>query len=640
MCGIAGYTHLDRSPSVSAIQAAIRALVHRGPDEQNTYTGTHCSLAAARLSIIDLPHGHQPMCSDAGDTILVFNGEIYNYRELRCELEKLGHRFRTRSDTEVVLRAFLEWDTKSFSRFRGMFAIAIWQASPKRLVLARDRLGIKPLYVCERRNDIYFGSEIKAILVHREMERRISLDGLNLFLAMNYIPGELTLLQGIRKLRPGTWLEWRAGTIRQQSFWTFRTEPNHDWSLEGAADALEPMLRESVREHLISDVPVGVWLSGGIDSSTILHYAAEQSRQPLQTFSVTFQRKTYDESRFIRQMVSHYGTRHHEIDVNSSLDLTATIEQLAYYNDEPCMDSSALPVWFLSRLTGSQVRVALSGDGADELFGGYSTYLADVLASHLRRVPASLLKVVRRAAQLWPVSDEKVSLEYCVKRLLSGCDLPPEQAHVYWNGTFASPERSAFFAKSSEAPLQALLCSVQRLPTNRDPLSAFFDYDNRYYLADDILCKVDRMSMAHSVEVRPPFLDHRIVEFSASLPDFLKIRRFTQKRVLKEAMKGKLPFSIIKRKKVGFDIPTHEWFRGALRPLLLDTLNAVTVRRTEMFRWEPIRELIQAHLDRRTNVGFHLWGLVNLFLWMRHWNVSDIATDKKESLCLKAAATD
>jgi asparagine synthase (glutamine-hydrolysing) len=640
MCGIGGYTHLNRPPAANTIKAVIDVLDHRGPDEQTTYTGHHCSLAAARLSIIDVLNGHQPMCSDTGDAVLVFNGEVYNYRELRDELENLGHKFRTHSDTEVVLHAFLEWDTESFSRLRGMFAIAVWQENRKRLVLARDRLGIKPLYVCEKDNDIYFGSEIKAILVHRGIERRLSPEGLNLFLTMNYIPGELTLLQGIRKIRPGTWLEWRAGTIRQEEFWTLRVEPNHKWSLETAADALDPMLRESVREHLISDVPVGLWLSGGLDSSTILHYAAEESSQPVQTFSVTFQGKSFDETRFIRQMAERYGTRHHEIDVNPSLELASVIEELAHYSDEPSMDSGALPVWFLSRLTGSRVRVALSGEGGDELFGGYSTYLADILAKRLSRVPLPLLKVARNMARLWPISDNnKASFEYCVKRLLDGCRLPPDEAHVYWNGTFSSSEREAFFPETSDAPLRALLGSLHSRPTNLDALSPFFEYDNRYYLADDILCKTDRMSMAHSVEVRPPFLDHRIVEFSASLPDRLKIHGFNQKRVLKEVMKGKLPPSIIKRKKIGFDIPTHEWFRGALRPLLQDTLNATTVQTTGIFRWEPIRELIQAHLDRQINVGFHLWGLVNLFLWMRHWNVNDIAVEEKGDLCLRAAAT-
>jgi asparagine synthase (glutamine-hydrolysing) len=621
MCGIAGFTHLDRRADPARIASAIDLLVHRGPDEQRTYSSRNCSLAAARLSIIDVPHGQQPMADDASGSVLAFNGEIYNHAELRQELESFGHQFHTRSDTEVVLRAFLQWDTACFSRLRGMFAIALWSNRENRLVLARDRVGIKPLYVHLRNRDIYFASEIKSLLIHPEIDRNLSLDALNLYLTLNYVPGELTLIEGIRKLAPGSWMEWRAGTVREERYWELNIEPTGPANLADAASQLDEILRQSVREHLISDVPVGVWLSGGIDSSTILHYAAGESSRPLNTFSVTFRGKSFDESRFIREMSERYGTEHHEIDLNSSADLPGAVEELTYYSDEPCSDSGALPVWFLSRLTGSQVRVALSGDGADELFGGYTTYLADSAARGLRRLPPSFLRMARRVAQYWPVSDEKVGLEYCVKRLLAGSHLPASEAHIYWNGTFTASERTPFFPSSSPEALRGVLSSVAPQENHNGSMAPLFAYDCRYYLTDDILAKVDRMSMAHSVEVRPPFLDHRIVEFSAGLPDSFKIKGLQQKRILRELMKHKLPAAVLRRKKIGFDIPTHEWFRGPLRSLLLDTLNADAVRDSGLFRWEPVQAMMQAHFDRRANIGFHLWGLVALFIWMKQWNV-------------------
>ena len=621
MCGIAGFTHRNRFVARHTIQKAIGLLSHRGPDDQSTHFSPNCSIGAARLKIIDLRSGRQPMVDQSGNTVLAFNGEIYNYVELREELERLGHRFLSSSDTEVVLHAFLEWDTDSFSRLRGMFAIALWSELEDRLILARDRLGIKPLYICRRRSDIYFASELKAILGHPEIDRRVSLEGLNLFLTMNYVPGKHTLVEGIDKLTPGSWLEWRAGEVREEVFWKLRMEPREDWTVARARGELDRLMRRSVREQLVADVPVGIWLSGGLDSSTVLHYAAEESLQPLQTFSITFRGRRFDESRYIRQIAEHYGTEHHELDLNPQSDLREAIEHLTYYADEPCADSSALPVWFLSRLTKQHARVALTGDGADELFGGYATYTADRIARYLRRLHPSLLRAAVRSLRAWPVSNEKVGMEYCVKRLFAGSLMPEDEAHVYWNGTFSHSERSALFSGTNDKPLLDLFRNSRSGTESSNSLAPFFNFDQNYYLTDDILCKVDRMSMAHSVEVRPPFLDHRIVEFSASLPDSLKIKGLQQKRVLRELMKNRLPAPIVNREKVGFDIPTHDWFRSILRPLLFETLTRKAVRETGIFEWRTIDSLVHAHLDRRANLGFHLWGLVTFFQWMKRWKV-------------------
>ncbi|MFZ3213030.1 MAG: asparagine synthase (glutamine-hydrolyzing) [Terriglobales bacterium] len=618
MCGIVGFTHKDRPASGERIREATATLLHRGPDQQGVFETPNVSLGAVRLKIIDLISGEQPMRSDDGDTVLVFNGEIYNYAEVREELKARGHRFASRSDTEVVLRAFLEWDTGCFARLRGMFGLALWTESRRRLVLARDRLGIKPLYYSRRGEDIYFASELKAIFVHPEVDRTIDLDGLNCYLRLNWVPAPHTLVRDIVKLLPGHFLVWEDGQVRSERYWRCSPKPlPAQTTLEEAKQQLDSLLQSSVKEHLVSDVPLGVWASGGIDSSTILHYAAAASPSRLKTFSITFKGRSFDESRYIREAAHLYGTDHTEFDLSPGAELVDAIQQFAYFSDEPSADAGSLPVWFLSKMSGQQVTVALSGEGADELFGGYLTYRADRYAQMARAVPALLRRAAASAAQLWPVSDDKISFEYKLKRFLEGSLLPPEEAHVFWNGTFSAAELRAFFLKADPEPMRRLLGD---LPPG-DGLDRFLLFDQRYYLPDDILYKVDRMSMAHSMEVRPPFLDHRIVEFAAALPESYKVRGSELKFILRELMKGKLPRSILYRKKSGFDIPAHDWFRGLLKPLLLDTVTEAAVAQTGLFRWQGIQTVIRDHLERRANLGYHLWGLLILFLWLKRWNI-------------------
>lgn len=634
MCGIAGFTHRNREVSADRIYRATLSLVHRGPDQQGTYHRQDVSLGAVRLKIIDLQSGDQPMVSEDGDTVVVFNGEIYNHRELREELESLGHEFSSRSDTEVVLRAFLQWDKQCFSRLRGMFAIALWTPSQKRLVLARDRMGIKPLYICRRGDDLYFGSELKAILEHPEIERRLNLAGLNCYLTLNYVPCPHTLVQGIEKLPPGHLLEWRDGKTRTEAYWRLAFRPEPRWTWESAREQLDLLLKQSVSEHLISDVPLGVWISGGIDSSTILYYAARANSSRLKTFSITFRGQSFDETRYIREVAAHYGTEHHEFDLNPQVDLSSAIEEFAHYSDEPSADAGALPVWFLAQMSRRHMTVALSGEGADELFAGYVTYLADGWARPMRRVPARARHLALRLLRHWPVSDDKISFEYKLKRFLEGSFLTADRAHLFWNGAFSESEKKAFFLEADPQPVEDLLAHVPPASDSSGPLDRHLWFDQRYYLPDDILYKVDRMSMAHSLEVRPPFLDHRIVEFAASLPQEFKIRGFRQKFLLRELMRNRLPPSVVRRKKEGFDIPAHEWLRGGLRPLLLDTLTAEAVEQTKIFRWDALRALLRDHLDRRANLGYHLWGLLTLFLWMKKWRVQTVpvAEEGREKL--------
>jgi asparagine synthase (glutamine-hydrolysing) len=621
-----GFTHKHWAPDADRIRNATATLLHRGPDEQGVFQSTLCSLGATRLKIIDLGSGDQPILSEDGNVAIVFNGEIYNHQELRVELEALGHRFFSHCDTETVLRAFIEWDTDCFARLRGMFGIALWTKSTKRLVLARDRMGIKPLYFAKRGEDLFFGSELKAILIHPEIERRLSLDGLDCYLSLNYVPCPWTLVEGIEKLPPGKWLEWRDGRISSQVYWELPVAHPGAWTLESARENLDALLRQSIREHLISDVPLGMWLSGGIDSSAILHYAATESGTRLKTFSISFRGRSFDETAYIREVAQRYQTEHEELDLNPNVDLRSAIEEFAYYSDEPSADAGALPVWFLSKLSKTKTTVSLSGEGADELFGGYLTHRANRLAALARRMPRKVLQLALDALRTWPVSDEKISLEYQLKRFLEGSLMPPDRAHVYWNGTFSEEQKSALLKSKLPPALDRILGGLRDRFQASDNLSPYLWFDQSYFLPDDILNKADRMSMAHSLEVRPPFLDHRIVEFAATLPSSLKIRGSRQKVLLKELMRDKLPSSVLQRKKVGFDIPAHDWLRGCLRPLMMEVLTDGASEHAALFRREVIETQIQDHLERRANVGYHLWGLMVLFLWMKKWRIQAAAS--------------
>ncbi len=622
MCGIAGFTHKHSKPSEEKVRDMTATLIHRGPDQQGTFSAELFSFGAARLKIIDLESGNQPILEKGGERGIVFNGEIYNHLELRAELESLGHKFLSHSDTETVLKAFLQWDTGCFARLRGMFAVAVWDVPQKRFVLARDRLGIKPLYFAKKGEDLYFGSELKAILIHPEIERTLSREGLDCYLSLNYIPSPWTLLEGIEKVPPGTWMEWRNGKITTGIYWKLPYGNIRAITIGDAKEELNALLSDSIREHMLSDVPLGVWLSGGIDSTTILHYAAQASSSRLKSFSISFTGRSFDESSYIRTAVKEYGTDHDEMDLSPNVDLRAAIEEFAYYSDEPSADAGALPVWFLSKLCKKKTTVALSGEGADELFGGYLTYRADRISRVLRSFPRPALALGNAILQRWPVSDEKIGFEYKAKRLLEGTLMPPERAHVYWNGTFSQEGLGTILKQPLPGTLRQILGQLNDLPEVQDDLAPYLWLDQKYYLVDDILTKSDRMSMAHSVEVRPPFLDHRIVEFAATLPARLKIRGAQQKVILRELMNDKLPETILNRKKVGFDIPAHEWLRGPLLGLLGEALEFGLSQYGQLFRREGIESLKKRHLQREINVGYHLWGLLILFLWMKRWQVA------------------
>ena len=636
MCGIAGFTQSPDGPDDHSCQSLIRrmtgTITHRGPDQQGFYASAGIALGAVRLQVIDLDGGEQPVRSgleNEGDqTVIVYNGEIYNFRELRRELESLGHRFRSDCDTEVALRAFLQWDTGCFERLRGMFAMAIWSERDHRLVLARDRLGIKPLYIRRVGQDLVFGSELKVLFEHPDVTRRLDQTALSDFLSLLYVPAPRTLVEGIEKLPSGHYLEWKDGVSKVTPYWTLRFAPDPSITEDDACAELDGLLKASVQEHLVSDVPLGVWSSGGIDSSTLLHYAAELGARPIKTFSMVFESKSCDESSYFREIARIYGTEHHEFELNRDSEIVSAIEDFAFYSDDPGADAGALPVWFLSKMSRQFVTVALSGEGGDELFGGYLTYRADALARYLRAVPAVLRRAALAAAHaLLPASDDKIGFEYKVKRGIEGSLLDPDEAHLFWNGAFSREQKAAVAPGLHGHDLRRLSA---RLPSAREIgfLNRYLMLDQQYYLQDNLLCKVDRMSMAHSLEVRPPLLDHRIVEFAARLPERLKIEGARQKIILKSLMRDKLPASILQRKKAGLDIPAHEWFRGPLLPLFEDTVNAGAVRDAGLFDYAAIRKLVDDHKGRRINAGYQLWALLTLFLWLKKWGIEVAAGER------------
>src|SRR5437016_6113082 len=623
MCGIAGFTHVARRLPERVLNSALRSIVHRGPDHQGCFESEQVSLGATRLRILDLNGGDQPLRSADGNVTLVFNGEIFNQQELRSELQRSGYRFHTRCDTEVVLNAFLHWGDGCFERFRGMFAIALWIQSQRRLVLARDRMGIKPLYYCLHQGELFFGSELKCIFAHPHVARHVCLEALDAFLSVNYVPAPLTLVKGIVKLMPGQMLEWQYGGARLVEFAkrACRTSPS---TMEEASEELDSLLSDAVKEQLVSDTPVGIWLSGGLDSSSVLHYAAAQSAKPVKTFSITFKGSSGDESDHIRRVSEHYGTEHVEFDLHPEADLAGAIEEMAYYSDEPGADAGALPTWFLSQLTRRHATVALSGEGSDELFAGYLTYKANRYSAVARRLPKILRRAALACATGLPVQDGRISFDYKAKRFFEGCLLSPEMAHVFWNGTLSDREKQAIYLFANSGHLRKWVSEMR--PDGG--LQRYLDFDQRYYLADDILYKVDRMSMAHALEIRPPFLDPRIVDFAASLPDNFKLNGRGSKYVLRHLMADKLPAHVLHRSKMGFDIPVHDWFRGSLRQFLLDTVSRDAVEATGLFRWPAVEGLIQRHLDRRENAGYQLWGLMVLLMWMKRWNIELPATEQ------------
>jgi asparagine synthase (glutamine-hydrolysing) len=612
MCGICGVLRRGADADPSALEAMNAALAHRGPDDQGTFVDGPAGLAARRLSIIDLEGGHQPIANEDATLHVVQNGEIYNHAELRRELEGRGHAFRTRCDTEVLVHLYEEHGPDFVERLRGMFAIALWDGRRRRLLLARDRFGIKPLYVHRRDGQIAFASELKALMRLPGFRREVDPRALESFLAFNSIPGPLSIFRDVEKLLPGHLLLADEHGDEVREYARPGPLPPRREGLGPLADELRERLRDSVRAHLIADVPVGVLLSGGVDSSALAALAAEESGERVKTFSIGFEEREFNELELARLVAKRYDTEHHELVVRP--DAAELLPRLAEIFDEPLADSSALPTYLVSELASRNVKVALSGEGGDELFGGYYTYVADLMAPRLRPLAWLARPIVERL----PSSSGKVSFDYKAKRFVRGARLPPLERHHAWKEIFSPDARAELGCSSGYDPLEVYRQHFERT-AGAKPLVRMQEMDLNVYLVDDLLVKTDRASMAHSLEARVPFLDTQVSDLALALPTSMKVRGFAKKRLLRRAMAPLVPREILQGKKQGFSIPAAAWLRGELEPFAREVLSPETLRRQGYFRPEAVSAMFDTHVSRREDLSRQLWGLLTFTLWHERW---------------------
>jgi asparagine synthase (glutamine-hydrolysing) len=620
MCGICGMVALDGGAvDERAVRAMADALVHRGPDSEGLFADGPVGLAARRLAIIDLARGDQPMRNEDGTVTVVQNGELYEHRRVQAELEGRGHRFTSHCDTEVLPHLYEERGAAFADGLRGMFAVALWDARERRLLLARDPFGIKPLYYRAAGGVLSFASELKALVRQPGFSGEVDLEALDAYLAFNSVPAPMSIYREVRKLPAGHVLEARDGRIAVRRYARPAPVPASDVRREGGAslaDELRDRLRDSVRAHLEADVPVGVFLSGGIDSALLAALAAQESPEPVRTFSIGFEERSFDELSRARMIARRYGTDHHELVLRP--DAAALLPEIAAAFDEPFADSSALPTYAVSRLAAEHVKVALSGEGGDELFGGYFTYVADVLAARSRvRAAAGL---ARPLVERLPSSSRRVSLDYKAKRFVRAAARPPLERHHGWKEIFSADARAALVAPDRRAadadPLAGWRARYAE-SAGAEPLARLQDVDVGTYLVDDLLVKTDRASMAHSLEVRVPFLDPVVAELAFALPTSQKVLGLAKKRLLRRAAAGLVPRSIVHGPKRGFSIPAAAWLRGDQGPFARDLLAPDAVRRDGFFRPDAVTRLLDEHESGREDHSRALWGLLCFQLWRR-----------------------
>ena len=627
MCGIVGnvLARADRTPDLAVLKRMNDRIAHRGPDDEGFLVQGPAGLGMRRLKIIDLTTGHQPMAGEEGRVSVVFNGEIYNYRELRENLGARGHAFTTRSDTEVIVHGYEERGLASVGDLEGMFAFAIWDAPARTLVLARDRLGIKPLYYAVLPDQIVFASELNALLEHPAIDRTLDLTALSRYLAHEYVPAPHSIFRAIRKLAAGHWLTYSDGRVKIEPYWDVHFHGGDALGEADAVEALRTLLDLSVRQHLVSDVPLGVFLSGGIDSSAVAAFAARHFPGRLKTFSIGFEDPSFDETAHARGVARALDTDHHEeiLGPRVALDLVARLPELL---DEPLGDASLLPTFLLSRFTRRSVTVALSGDGGDELFAGYPTYQAHRLARALELVPHWVRRgLLRPVVERLPVSLDNLSFDFRLKRFMAGMDFGPVERHAAWLGSFAPAEQLALFtpdalARMEMAPSYAAFHEMLAHAPSASGLERMLYLDLKGYLGEGVLAKVDRASMACSLEVRVPLLDRRVVELAASLPMRLKLRGFTTKYVFKRALSGVLPREVLERRKKGFGVPLARWFRAELAPLLQEACAPDMIRRAGLFRPEAVERLLGEHAAGRRDHRKKLYTLLAFQLWASRYH--------------------
>ncbi len=631
MCGIVGYLNLNNTEldgSEPHLSRMCKSIIHRGPDEQGMKFIGPVALGMTRLSIIDLATGQQPITNEDGSVWLVFNGEIYNFQELREQLLKAGHTFSTKSDTEVIVHLYEEHGVQCLKYLEGMFSFALWDINKERLLLARDRMGEKPLHWGIFGGKLIFGSEIKGILEHPDARRNINLEALHRYLALEYVPAPHSMFEGIHKLLPAHYMLVENGETRTFNYW----EPDYATVEAGeqeAADELLRLLKKSIELRLISDVPLGVFLSGGIDSSSIaaLALASEAVKKPLKTFSIGFSDPSFDESMHARAVAGHIGADHHLVTFLPELAF-ATMQELWNFLDEPLADASIVPTYFLSKMTRQEVTVALAGEGGDELFGGYPTYMAHRLARVWNAFPRPLREnVLAPAIRSLPVSLRNLSFDYKIKRFISAADEPPVRRHLRWMGSIPleqqakllRPEAAPAVSRDSARYQEELLLDYPNLPLSqdidKDVIKSIMRVDMTSYLADDLLVKSDRASMAASLEVRLPFLAFPLIEFALKLPSSYKVRGMTTKYLLKKAVAPYLPEKTIKRPKKGFGIPVGQWLKNEFRPLVDEYLCESFVTKQSLFEFAYIQQMLNEHdrgyADRRKE----LWTLLMFQCW-------------------------
>lgn len=636
MCGITGAVWTDAAEPIerATLKRMTDALVHRGPDDEGVYTShlaahtfagalAGVALGFRRLSIIDVATGAQPLANEDGSVWIVFNGEIYNYRTLRKRLEGSGHQFRTSGDSETLVHLYEDEGLDFLRHLEGMFALALWDANHRQLILARDRLGKKPLVYRQEPERLLFASELKSILEVPGVPREIDPGAIDEYLTYQYVPHPNTIFRGIRKLPPGHYAVYRDRQLRVASYW------NCDFTQEIARPAAEyrEVLRTSltaaVEKRLQSDVPLGAFLSGGVDSSVVVALMTKLSQAPVRTFSIGFPVAEFDETSYAREVSQHLGTIHQEFRVEP--DAVEILPKLVWHYDEPFADSSAVPTYYVSKLTREQVTVALTGDGGDELFAGYPRYRAVEIGSWVDRLPRAAMKLM--AGDFWqrlPSGSRQKSYLRRFKRLVGSLNLPAERRYLDWISIFNEDRRGelydeAFIDRLPESdPFDFLSAAFARCH-GRDPVTATSLADLTTYLPCDLLTKVDIASMANSLECRQPFLDHRVVELAAAMPLKLKYRFGRGKRILKEVFGNLLPASIWRRKKMGFGVPLGHWFRNELKDFARDALLDSRALNRGYFRPEAVRSLVEDHQRGRYDHSYRLWALLVLELWHREW---------------------
>ena len=625
MCGICGIYYkkgtgkVDRTEIVNMTET----IFHRGPDEDGFYVNGNVAMGMRRLSIIDLAGGQQPISNEDGSMWVVFNGEIYNYPELKRKIEQKGHKFSTRSDTEIILHCYEEYGDEFIKHLGGMFAFALYDETRHRLVLGRDRIGIKPLYVYEDEDKYLFGSEIKAILERGGLDKTLDLQALDMFLSLEYIPAPYSIFKRIRKALPGHIIIIDEGGIVERRYWDVENVEKLDFKSEDdVVAALREQLRSAVGSHLLSDVPVGAFLSGGIDSSSVVSFMADQYDKQIKTFSIGFEDSSYDELNYAKKIASMCGTDHHELILQP--DIVNLVEELIRYIDEPFGDFSIFPTFLVSKLAREHLKVVLSGDGGDELFAGYDTYAADKMYKHYKTIPGAARTVIESFARSINPRPQKKGFVNIVKRYLEGTELPENLHHTRWMIFLSEFEKNSMYTDSLlgqidlERSYEVILNHFERTSYS-DHLDRELYVDFKTYLCDDILVKVDRMSMANSLEARVPFLDHGVVELAFSIPADLKMKNYKRKYILKKAMEGIVPSEILHKKKQGFSIPIKNWLKKELKPMMHDVLNKDSIERDGLFKWEHINGMINDHQSGKGNNSHKLWALMVFKMWQSNY---------------------